>query len=280
MPWSESLRPSARRMAWQLAGPTTRRGGYSSYSRLGPMSSAAEGQWWLNCTPPLQVVGPASCQAIRRAEGWRAADQGEHTLYPDAVPVRCPAEEGVVHLPGRDGFPCPSPSSCINPRRRFTLTAPWFLHRLLPNQTVVFASPASPSSDRSRHLAVPQGIFRQQGEHAKANVLQDAAEIRRGGGFVIPDTEGTSTFVTISCQLNQMKWNISMILAGSIGFLGVSSMIWGTIPMRAGHHYLLSILLRGCSSAQWVATTVAWPVPAPVARGPPCRNYQDRKRVV
>ena len=44
-----------------------------------------------------------------------------------------------------------------------------------------------------------------------------------------------------------MKWNAIMILAGSIGFLGVSSMIWGTIARRAGHHSSLSVLLRGCS---------------------------------
>ena len=68
-----------------------------------------------------------------------------------------------------------------------------------------------------------------------------------GGTFVIPDTEGTGTFVTISCQSNNMKWNASMILAGSIGFLGVSSMIWGAIARRAGHHSYLSVLLRGCS---------------------------------
>ena len=60
-------------------------------------------------TPPLRVVSQASCLSIRRAEGWRAANQGEHTLHPDAVPVRCPAEKGVVYLPGRDGFPCPPP---------------------------------------------------------------------------------------------------------------------------------------------------------------------------
>ena len=39
------------------------------------------------------------------------------------------------------------------------------------------------------------------------------------------DAEGTGTFVTISCQSNHMKWNASMISAGSIGFLGVSSII-------------------------------------------------------
>ena len=46
-----------------------------------------------------------------------------------------------------------------------------------------------------------------------------------GGTFVIPDAEGTGTFVTMSCQLNHMKWNASMILAGSISFLGVYSII-------------------------------------------------------
>ena len=101
--------------------------------------------------PPLRVVGPESCQAIQRAEGWRAANQGEHTLHPDAVPVRCPTEEGVVHLHGRDGFPCPSPSSCLNPRRSFNLPAPWLLHRLLSNQTVVSATPeVLPDDSNSR----------------------------------------------------------------------------------------------------------------------------------
>ena len=68
-----------------------------------------------------------------------------------------------------------------------------------------------------------------------------------GGTSVIPDTEGTGTFVTISCQSNHMKWNDSVILAGSIGFLGVSSMIWSVIARRAGHHSYLSVLFRGCS---------------------------------
>ena len=45
-----------------------------------------------------------------------------------------------------------------------------------------------------------------------------------------------------------MKWNASMIMAGSIGFLVVSSMICGSIARRAGHHSSLSVLLRGCSS--------------------------------
>ena len=63
----------------------------------------------------------------------------------------------------------------------------------------------------------------------------------------MPDTEGKGTFVTMSCQSNHIKWNASMILAGSIGFLVVSSIIWGAIANRAGHHYSLSVLLRGCS---------------------------------
>ena len=63
----------------------------------------------------------------------------------------------------------------------------------------------------------------------------------------MPDAKGTGTFVTMSCQLNHIKWNASMILAGSIGFLGVSSIIWGAIANRAGHHSSLSVLLRGCS---------------------------------
>ena len=46
-----------------------------------------------------------------------------------------------------------------------------------------------------------------------------------GGTFVIPDAKGTGTFVTMSCQSNHMKWNAHMILDGSIGFLGVSSII-------------------------------------------------------
>ena len=66
-----------------------------------------------------------------------------------------------------------------------------------------------------------------------------------GGKFVIPDAEGTGTFVTKSCQLNHLKWNASMILDGSIGFLGVSSIIWGVIARRAGYHSSLSVLLRG-----------------------------------
>ena len=131
--------------------------------------------------PPLRVVGPSSCQAIRRMEGWRAAYQGEHTLHPDTVPICCPAEEGVVHLFGRDGFPCPSLSSCLTYRHRFNLPAPGLLHRLLPNKTVVSASPMSPSSDRRRHTAVPQEVFRQQGENVKSKVLKDAAEVGRGG---------------------------------------------------------------------------------------------------
>ena len=45
------------------------------------------------------------------------------------------------------------------------------------------------------------------------------------GTFVITDAEGTGTFVTMSSQLNYMKWNYSIILAGSIGFLGISSII-------------------------------------------------------
>ena len=61
------------------------------------------------------------------------------------------------------------------------------------------------------------------------------------------DTEGTGTFVTMLCQSNHMKWNTSMILAISIGFLGVSSIIWGAIANRAGRHYSLSVLLRRCS---------------------------------
>ena len=69
----------------------------------------------------------------------------------------------------------------------------------------------------------------------------------RGGTFVIPDAKGTGTFVNMSCQSNHIKWNASMILAGSIGFLGVSSIIWGAIANRAGHHSYLSVLLRGCS---------------------------------
>ena len=68
-----------------------------------------------------------------------------------------------------------------------------------------------------------------------------------GGTFVIPDANGTSIFVTISCQSNHMKWNASMILAGSMGFLGVSSMMCGEIARRAGHHSYLIVLLRGCS---------------------------------
>ena len=68
-----------------------------------------------------------------------------------------------------------------------------------------------------------------------------------GGTFVIPNAEGTGTFVTMSCQSNHIKWNASMILAGRIGFLDVSSIIWGAIANRAGHHYSLSVLLRGCS---------------------------------
>ena len=65
------------------------------YSRLGPMSSAAEGQWYhlrlqFKLHHPLRVVVPISCQAIQRAEGREAADQGEHTLHPDMFPVRCP----------------------------------------------------------------------------------------------------------------------------------------------------------------------------------------------
>ena len=68
-----------------------------------------------------------------------------------------------------------------------------------------------------------------------------------GGTFVIPDAKGTGTFVTISCQSNHMNWSASMILAGSIGLLGVSSIIWGAITRRAGHHSSLSVLLRGCS---------------------------------
>ena len=67
-----------------------------------------------------------------------------------------------------------------------------------------------------------------------------------GGTFVIPDAEGTGTFVTMSCQSNHINWKASMILAGSIGFLGVSSIIWGAIANKAGHHSSLSILLRGC----------------------------------
>ena len=82
------------------------------------MSYAAEGQWYhlrsqFELHPPLRVVDPESCQAIRRAEGRGAADQGEHTLHPDAVPVRCPAEEGLVHLSERDLIPCPSYSSLL-----------------------------------------------------------------------------------------------------------------------------------------------------------------------
>ena len=76
-----------------------------------------------------------------------------------------------------------------------------------------------------------------------------------GGTFVIPDVKGTGTFVTMSCQLNHMKCNASMILAGSIGFLGVSSMIWGAIARRSGHHYSLSVLLRGCSSPLCTSST-------------------------
>ena len=68
-----------------------------------------------------------------------------------------------------------------------------------------------------------------------------------GGTFVIPDAEGTGTFVAISCQSNHMKCNASIILDGSISFLRVSSMIWGAIARRSGHHYFLSVLLRGCS---------------------------------
>ena len=68
-----------------------------------------------------------------------------------------------------------------------------------------------------------------------------------GGTFVITDAEITSTFVTMSFQSNHMKWNASMILAGSIGFLGVSSIIWGAIARRAGHHSSPSVLLRECS---------------------------------
>ena len=131
-------------------------------------------------TLPLRVVGPASCQAIRLAEGQGAANQGKHTLHPDAFPVCCPSEEGFVHLPGRDGLPCPSTSSYLNSRRRFNFPTPWPLHCLLPTRTVVSASPTSPSSDLCRHPAVPQGVFRQQGEHSKAKVLQDAAQIVRG----------------------------------------------------------------------------------------------------
>ena len=54
------------------------------------------------------------------------------------------------------------------------------------------------------------------------------------GTFVIPDANGTVTLVTIACQSNHMKWNASMIWAGSIGFLGVSSMIFGAIARSLG----------------------------------------------
>ena len=62
---------------------------------------------------------------------------------------------------------------------------------------------------------------------------------------MIPDADGTGILVTISCQSNHMKWYASIILARSIGFLGVSSMICGAIARRAGHHSSLSVLLRG-----------------------------------
>ena len=64
---------------------------------------------------------------------------------------------------------------------------------------------------------------------------------------MIPDADGTSILVTISCQSNHMKWNARMIWAGSIGFLGVSSMIFGAIARSAGHHSYRSVLIRGCS---------------------------------
>ena len=63
--------------------------------------------------------------------------------------------------------------------------------------------------------------------------------------FVIPDANSTGILVTISCQSNHMKWNASMIWAGSIGFLGVSSVIFWAIARSAGHHYSRSVWLRG-----------------------------------
>ena len=84
-------------------------------------------------------------------------------------------------------------------------------------------------------------------DNEMADIVSQAfkCKSRGGGGVVIPDAEGTGTFVTMSCQSNHMKWKASMILAVSIGFLGVSSNICGAIANSAGHHSSLSVLLSG-----------------------------------
>ena len=66
----------------------------------------------------------------------------------------------------------------------------WFdWHDMVTKVPVLSASGIKnvpPSPDLRRHLAVPQGVFRQQGENAKAKVFQDAAEVGRGGRLLLP----------------------------------------------------------------------------------------------
>ena len=103
------------------------------------------------------------------------------------------------------------------------------------------------SRDRDSLLYPPLSGY--SGSNVKTPKRRFWRMLQKSGGekFVIPDAEGTGTFVNMSCQSNHMKWNASMILDGSIGFLGVSSIICGAIANSAGHHSSLSVLLRGCS---------------------------------